>query len=256
VGTYVYSRLVELYKVHPKQKRYVREKFGIVMESKGSNKWLVNFEDNTINLIQVTQQKKPDHIQEPVQEDDSHLNSSLSFFFNPLKNKESEKATMLDSDDSVEYSDEGSTLIKPTIISRKSTNVTTNHATTSTSATAMATTSTSTATLLNFKFEEEDDSSYIEEEVANYNDELLANNLKQAEELLTYDSEDDSDEITGGEVVNEEYEYDMNEYGYQSLISSRKFTSLQGMTTSVVKGTGRKKKTITWMIIPYHEAPT
>jgi hypothetical protein len=275
VGAYVYSTLGELYKVHPKQKHHVREKIGIVMESKGANKWLVNSEDNTTltlksNQIQVTQQKKPSCIQEPVQEDDSHLNS-LSFFFTPLKNKASEEATMLDSDDSVEYSDKGSALIRPTrnsiivlstpsantnIVSRKSTTVT-NYSTTSTSTTAMATTSgTSTATVLNFKFEEDDDSSYIKEEIMYYNDEFVANNLKQAEDWLTYDRDDDSDEIAGGEVVNEEYEDDINEYEYQFLISSRMLAALQCMTTDVVEGTGRKKKTMTWMIIPYHEAPT
>jgi hypothetical protein len=45
VGAYVYSRLGELYKVHPNQKHCVgAKKFGIVMESKGANQWLVNFD--------------------------------------------------------------------------------------------------------------------------------------------------------------------------------------------------------------------
>lgn len=76
-----------------------------------------------------------------------------------------------------------------------------------------------------------------------------------AEDNLSGDSDEESEKIAGGEaVVEEEYEDDLNEYEYQSLISSRKIAALQGMTTNVVKHTGRNKKTLTWTMIPYHEA--
>jgi hypothetical protein len=108
---------------------------------------------------------------------------------------------------------------------------------------------------LNHHFED-DDNSYVEDEIVDYDDELLVNNLKQAEDLLTYNSDDDSDDeqVAGGEVVSE-YEDDINEHEYQSYVSSRKIDALKGMTTDVVKGSGRNKKTITWTIIPYHESP-
>jgi hypothetical protein len=189
------------------------------MESMGANKWLVNFDGNsTLTLkscqIQVTEQKKPNKVVEPVQEDECHLNTS-SFYF-----------------------------------SRKSFTAIT-HVTTSTSATTMNVASTSTATDLNHHFEEDDDNSYIqeEEEVVDYDDELLANNLKEAEDLLTYDSDDDSVEIARGEVVTEEYEDDINEHKHQSYVSSRKIDALKGITTDVVKGSGKNKKTITWKIV-------
>jgi hypothetical protein len=85
---------------------------------------------------------------------------------------------------------------------------------------------------------------------------MLVNKLKQAEDLLTYNSDDDSDDeqVAGGEVVSE-YKDDINEHEYQSYVSSRKIDALKGMTADIVKGSGRIKKTITWTIIPYHESP-
>ena len=157
VGAYVYSRLGELHKAHPQQKRRVRaKKFGIVMESVRANQWLVNFDDNkTLTLkssqLKICESNKPDDIHEPINEDESQLekSSTSSFSFSPSLKKKSTHQTkrMLGSDFENEKGD-NSNNVTPSTVATMST--TSSSATTTSIATATATATTSTTTTLDW----------------------------------------------------------------------------------------------------------
>ena len=127
------------------------------------------------------------------------------------------------------------------------TTTTTSSTTTSLSASAAA----ATTAMININDDDDDDSYVVGDEEEEDDELFVSNELEGDEDELSVSDENEDDEQD--ELFTPQQEQDRHES--QLMNSKRKIRALQGMTTDVVKGTGRKKQTITWKVIPYHDAP-
>ena len=125
---------------------------------------------------------------------------------------------------------------------------TTSFTTTTTSSTTTSSSASAAATTAMININDDDDDSYVvgEEE----EDELFVSNELEGDEDELSVSDENEDDDYQDEILQEE-----DGHENKLMNSIRKIRALQGMTTDVVKGTGRSKQTITWKVIPYHDAP-
>jgi hypothetical protein len=265
IGAYVYSRVGELHKAHPSQKRRVRsKKFGIVVESISSKEWHVKFDDNTkltlkSSQIRVCESKTPGHVYEPCHEDQSQVNElSSSYSFNSSQKKKTTKRILdndFENENNYNMTSSSSTSPATASITTTTTAAASTATTTTTGSSASSATPTTPAIMLKSTptttTNDDDDDSYVGGDVEE--DELFVRNELEGNEDELSISDDDDDLNLNENFVPQQEEQDIHDIRLSN--TRRKIRGLQGMTTDVVNGTGRNKKSLTWEVIPYHDAP-
>jgi hypothetical protein len=207
IGAYVYSRVGDLHKVHPNQKRRVREKkFGIITDSVSPKEWIIKFDDNTTRTLKSSQirvfesSKTPGHVHEPPHEDQSQVDQLPSSFSlsSPLKKKSTVR--MLDKDFDNENKDANSTMTSSTTTATATatTSITSTSTTTAAATTIGSSACSATATSIMYNSntnDDDDDDSYVVDD--EQEDELFVRNeLEGNEDELSISDEDDDVVLT------------------------------------------------------------